>query len=131
MNRSKYKHIVFSIATSGLLSIGLFLLLNGTPQIACADPGDLFVTPSGSGDCSQIAPCDLQTAIGLASDGNAIYLTEGIYTGSGGAVVTVTQSIALYSGRDGSTATPPTRWWTTTSPWSWRANSATVHSICR
>jgi hypothetical protein len=109
MHLSKYKHIVFSIVTGGLFLVGLFLLLNGTPQIARADPGDLFVTPGGSGDCSQVAPCDLQTAIGLASDGNAIYLTEGIYTGSGGAVVTVTRSIALYGGWDGSATMPPAR----------------------
>jgi hypothetical protein len=109
MHLSKYKHIVFSIVTGGLFLVGLFLLLNGAPQIARADPGDLFVTPGGSGDCSQAAPGDLQTAIGLASDGNAIYMAEGIYTGSGGAVITVTKSIALYGGWDGSATAPPAR----------------------
>ena len=109
MNLSKYKHIVFSMVTGGLFLIGLFLLLNGAPQIARADLGELFVTPSGSGDCSQAAPCALQTAIGLASDGQTIYLAEGIYTGDGGAVITVTKSIALYGGWDGGTTTPPVR----------------------
>ncbi len=49
MNLSKYKHIVFSMATSGLLLVGLFLLLNETSQIARTAPGDLFVTIDGSG----------------------------------------------------------------------------------
>jgi len=109
MNLGKYKHIVFSLATGSLLLVGLFLLLNGTSQVARADPGDLFVTHGGSGDCSQATPCDLQTALGLASDGNTIYVAAGTYTDAGGAVVTVTKSITLYSGWDGTTTTPPVR----------------------
>ena len=42
--------------------------------------------------CSQATPCDLQTALGLASDGNTIYVAAGTYTGAGGAAVTVTKS---------------------------------------
>lgn len=109
MNLNKYKHIVFSLATGILLLVGLFLLLNGTPQIARAASGDLFATPTGSGDCSQTNPCDLQTALGAATDGHTIYLAEGVYTGAGGAVITVTQSITLYGGWDGATTTPPMR----------------------
>jgi hypothetical protein len=109
MNLSKYKRIVFSLVASGPLLVALFLLLNGAPQIARADPGDLFVTIGGSGDCSQASPCDLQTALDTASDGDTIYIAEGIYTGSGGAVVTVTNSITLYGGWDGTTTTPPVR----------------------
>lgn len=103
MNISKCKHIVFSLAISGLLLAGLFLLLNGAPQIARADSGDLFVKPGGSGtSCSQSDPCDLQAALSTATDGDTIYLAQGTYTGSGGAVVTVTKSITLYGGWDGS-----------------------------
>ena len=109
MNLSKYKHIVSSLVAGGLLLVGLFLLLNGAPQIARADPGDLFVTLSGGGDCSQGNPCDLQTALGTASDGDTIYIAGGVYTGSGGAVVTVTHSITLYGDWDGTTTTPPVR----------------------
>ena len=54
--------LMFSLTASGLLLAVLFLLLNGTPPIARADPVDLFVTPGGGGDCSQANPCDLQTA---------------------------------------------------------------------
>jgi len=110
MNLDKYKHLFLSLAAGGLLLIGLFLLLNGTPQIARAAPGDLFATPTGSGSaCTQASPCDLQTALGAASDGDTIYLAEGVYTGAGGAVITVTQSITLYGGWDGATTTPPAR----------------------
>jgi len=109
MNLSKYKRIVFSLTAGGLLLVGLFLLLNGAPQIARADPGDLFVSPTGSGDCSQGNPCDLQTALGAASDGDTIYIAGGVYTGSGGAVVTVNHSLNLYGGWDGATTTPVVR----------------------
>ena len=78
--------------------IGLFLLLSRAPQMARADAGDLFVSPRGSGDGSQGNPCDLQAALGMASDGDTIYLAGGVYTGNGGAVVTVTHSLALYGG---------------------------------
>lgn len=107
MNLSKSKHIVSNLATSGLLLIGLFLL--GAPQMARADAGDLFVSPVGSGDGSQGNPCDLQTALGLARDGDTVYIAGGVYTGSGGAVVTVTHSLTLYGGWDGTTTTPPVR----------------------
>jgi hypothetical protein len=105
----KKQHIVFSVATGSLLLVGLFLLLNGTSQVARADPGDLFVTHGGSGDCSQATPCDLQTALGSVSDGNTIYVAADTCTGAGGAVVTVTKSITLYGGWDGTTTTPPVR----------------------
>jgi hypothetical protein len=75
-----------------------------------ASPGDLFVTISGSGpDCLQAQPCDLQTALGMPQNGDTIYIAQGVYTGTGGAVVTVTRSITLYGGWDGSTETPPVR----------------------
>ena len=109
MYLNKYKHIVFSLATGGLLLLGLFLLLNGTPQIVRADPGDLFVAAGGSGDCSQATPCDLQTALSTATDGDTIYIAGGAYTGTGAAVITVTKSITLYGGWDGTTTTPPVR----------------------
>jgi nitrous oxidase accessory protein NosD len=103
------KHVVFSLAVCGLLLAGLFLLLNGAPHIARAAPGDLFVTPGGSGDCSQASPCDLAAALGLASDGDTIYVAQGTYTGSGGAVVTITHSITLYGGWDGAASGPVVR----------------------
>jgi hypothetical protein len=109
MNLGKYKHIVFSMATGSLLLVGLFLLLNVTSKVAHAAPGFLFVSPSGSGDCSQGNPCDLQTALGTTSDGDTIYIAGGVYTGSGGAVVTVTHSLYLYGGWDGTITMPVVR----------------------
>jgi hypothetical protein len=109
MNLGKHKHIVFSLAASGMLLAGLLLLLNETSQKARAASVDLFVTPGGGGDCSQGSPCDLQTALGSASNGDTIYLAGGTYTGSGGAVITVTQSITLCGGWDGATTPPVVR----------------------
>ena len=109
MRPNKYRHVIFSTVTGGLLLVGLFLLLNGAPQVARAASGDLFVTPGGGGDCSQAAPCNLQTALGLVSDGDTIYMASGTYTGTGAAVLTVTKSITLYGGWDGAATTPPVR----------------------
>lgn len=103
MNTSKYKRIIFSLGASGLLLWGMFLLLSGSPRIARANAGDLFVTTTGGGDCSQPNPCDLQTALGMAVDGDSIYIAEGTYIGEGGAVITLTHSINLYGGWDGTT----------------------------
>ncbi len=110
MNLGKYKRVVFSLAASSLLLVGLLLLLNGAPRIARAAPGDLFVTTDGSGTgCTQANPCDLVTALSQAIDGDTIYVAQGTYTGAGTAVVTVTKSITLFGGWDGTTTTPPVR----------------------
>jgi len=106
---NKYARIVSCLAVSGLLLAGLFLLLSDAPQVARANPGNLFVTYSGAGDCSQASPCDLQTALGMAGDGDAIYIAAGTYDGSGGAVITITHNIAIYGGWDGHTTFPPVR----------------------
>jgi hypothetical protein len=110
MNLSQYKRIVISLAASGLLVVGLFLLLDETARIARADPGKLFVTMDGSGaGCTQAYPCDLVTALNQSTNGDTIYVAQGTYTGTGAAVVTVTKSITLFGGWDGSMATPPLR----------------------
>lgn len=109
MNLNKYARIVSCIAAGGLLLIGLFLLSSETPWTARAAPGDLFVTPSGGGDCSQASPCNLEMALSTAGDGDVLYLAAGTYAGSGGAVVTITHNSALYGGWDGSTVSPPVR----------------------
>lgn len=109
MKLSTRDRILVSLATVGVLAAGLFLLLTGTAPKAVADADALFVTPGGSGNCSQASPCDIQTALSTATDGDIAYLGEGSYTGTGGAVVTITKSIALYGGWDGTTGTPPRR----------------------
>ena len=69
--------------------------------------GAFFVTLTGSGSaCTQSQPCLLPEALNKAVNGDTLYLAAGMYTGSGAAVVTVTQSITIYGGWDGSTASP-------------------------
>jgi len=109
VNSYKLKPLVRSLAIGGLLLVGLFLLMGDAFPTARAAPGDLFATPNGTGDCSQATPCDLQTALAQATDGNTIYLAGGTYTGTGAAVITVTRSITLCGGWDGDTTTPPVR----------------------
>ena len=110
MNLDRYKHIALGVATGSLLLVGLLLLLNSAALEVLAGSGPLFVAPTGSGAaCSQAAPCALQTGLAQAGDGNTVYLAGGTYTGTGGAVVTLTRSITLYGGWDGSTTAPPVR----------------------
>lgn len=107
MNIKKLSQIFGSLVSSIVFLIGLLVFLAGNSQAALAGNGDLFVSPGGGGDCSQASPCDLQTALGTALDGDRIYLAAGTYTGSGDAVVTLSHSVSLYGGWDGSPTTPP------------------------
>jgi hypothetical protein len=110
MDLSKFKPVVFSMAASGLLLAGLFLLVQGTTPTARADPGSLFVTANGNGVvCTQANPCDLATALNQSSHGDTIYVAQGIYTSASAAVATVTKSITLFGGWDASLAMPPVR----------------------
>jgi uncharacterized repeat protein (TIGR01451 family) len=78
--------------------------------ITFVGPDVFFVTTGGSGTaCTQAVPCALQTALDQATDGYTIYVAQGTYTGAGGAVVTATQSIALYGGWDGAPTGPVNR----------------------
>jgi hypothetical protein len=99
----------FTTRTTVALALGLALallwVLGAHPRLVLADPGDLFVTTDGSGTaCARDAPCSLQAALGKAVGGDTIYVAQGIYTGTGSAVVTVTQSITLAGGWDGAPA---------------------------
>ncbi len=101
---------ILGAAVIGLALAGLSLLLAGASQAAGTASGTLFVSPGGSGTaCSQAAPCSLQTALAQAHDGDTLYLAEGTYTGTGTAVITLTKSITLYGGWDGTTTTPVAR----------------------
>jgi hypothetical protein len=103
MNLDKSKHIALSFAAGILLLIGLFLMLGSTGQTAPTEPGTLFVKADGAGmDCTQTAPCTLHTALDQSADGDTVYVATGIFTGTGSAVITVTHSITLYGGWDGS-----------------------------
>lgn len=71
---------------------------------------DIFVSPVGSGTaCTQAYPCGLQEALTQANDNDVIYVAEGTYTGTGDAVVTLTKTIQLLGGWDGSSQTPVVR----------------------
>jgi hypothetical protein len=95
-----FEYVLFSVAIAILILIGV-LFFTGA-QVARAGPGELFVKPNGTGVlCTQAQPCPLATALGEALQGDIIYLAQGSYTGSGGAVVTLTKSISLYGGWDG------------------------------
>jgi hypothetical protein len=107
MNTHRRVHLLASLAFGVVLLSGLLLLLGGARRTARADAHDWFVTPTGTGDCSQAAPCGVQTALGVATDGDTIFLAAGTYTGSGGAVLTITHSITVVGGWDGSATTPP------------------------
>jgi hypothetical protein len=110
MNLTKARHMGICLAASCLLLAGLFLFLNGAPQTARANPGDLFVMTGGSGSvCTQADPCDLATALNQSAGGDTIYLAQGTYTGAGEEVVLLTKGISLYGGWDASLTTPPVR----------------------
>jgi len=99
---SKNMRVIYSLVVGGLLLIGLLLALDGTPHIARADPGALFVTPTGTGTaCTTAQPCTLQEAVAQAADGDTVFVAQGTYTGSGAAVITITKSITLYGGWSG------------------------------
>ncbi|RCK73791.1 MAG: Fibronectin type III domain protein [Anaerolineae bacterium] len=109
MKRRKIEAILFCLALSGLLVVGLFLVLSQTAQEVRASPGQLFVTPGGSGDCSQSNPCNLQTALSSSNNGDEIYLAQGTYTSSDPEVLKVTKNLTFYGGWNGTTTSPPVR----------------------
>lgn len=72
------------------------------PRASVSAPVTRFAKSGGSGGaCTQSAPCTLQTALNQSNHGDTIYLGGGAYTGSGGAVVTLTKSVALLGGWNG------------------------------
>jgi len=87
-----------------VLGLGLILVLLTWLHIAqaAAIATDRFVAATGSGSaCTQAAPCALQTALGLAANGDTIYVAGGVYIGTGAAVITLTRSITLAGGWSG------------------------------
>lgn len=110
MNRWPYRRIALSIALFVVLFTAVLWLADLALPLAHADPGTLFVKPTGSGTaCTAAAPCTLATALAQARTGDTVYLAAGTYTGSGSAVITVTRSITLLCGWDGSMAYPVVR----------------------
>ncbi len=94
------------VLTCALLWAAVLWLVPGA-EVARANPGALFVSVTGSGSaCSQAAPCDLQTALAQAAEGDTLYVGAGTYTGSGDAVATIARSVTVYGGWDGAASGP-------------------------
>ncbi len=104
-----YRRVIFS------LTLGLGLLLawcwqsGGVPNPIRAASGALFVTPDGTGNCSQDDACDLPAALAQAVAGDTIYLAQGTYTGTGDAVLVLTHDLLLAGGWDGAPSGPVIR----------------------
>ena len=111
-----------------VLTLALLMALSPSSEVARAWPvtpaitpkppitrpsGPAFVKPGSTGGwCLQNDPCgSIQYAINECEPGNGdtIYVAGGTYTSTGTAVITVTKSITLYGGWDGSTTTPVVR----------------------
>jgi hypothetical protein len=69
-----------------------------------------FAHPNGTGTlCTQLSPCRLGVALTVASDGDLVFAAAGTYTGTGDSVLTVTKSVQILGGWDGSPSGPPGR----------------------
>jgi len=101
-DKMRYRRLLLAFVFGLGLTLALLMGLNSRPVIARATSENLFVKVGGIGGCTQAAPCDLQTALTQAGDDDTIYIAQGDYTGSGAAVVNITQGITLYGGWDGS-----------------------------
>ncbi|MGD2146383.1 MAG: hypothetical protein PVH41_06800, partial [Anaerolineae bacterium] len=109
MKLKTYVRIAATLTTTGIVLVAFLVLLGEVPKTASADVADLFVAPDGHGACVQGDPCDLQTALGLAGSGDTVYVAGGSYTGTGVAVVTITESISLLGGWSGAPVGEPMR----------------------
>jgi hypothetical protein len=99
---------LFSVIALSFFALAMLMILNQRSASALAT--NYFVKTTGSGGtCLQSAPCQLQTALGLANTGHTIYVASGTYTGTGSAVVTVTKSITLAGGWNGAASGPIVR----------------------
>ena len=109
MSLSRFKQVLPSLAVGSTILFGLLLLLTGTARTGRLGTDSVFAAPAGIGDCSQASPCDLHTAVAAVPDGGTVYLAEGAYTGTGHAVISLTQNITVFGGWDGTTTVPPLR----------------------
>lgn len=108
MVKKNFYLLLLSLTSGGMLVVALLAFFTTTAQAYPNPIFPFFVSQAGSGDCSQADPCSLSTGLAQANfDGTIIYVAGGSYTGSGGAVVTLTHSIQFIGGWDGSTTYPP------------------------
>lgn len=107
MNRVKVSQLAASLVISGVvLALACWVASSEVP-VARASPDVFFVKPAGSGtSCTQAAPCELDEAMAQAGAFDTIYVSEGVYYGSGSAVITITDSITVIGGWDGAVSGP-------------------------
>ncbi len=81
------------------------LLMLVIPTIPVRAVGPYFVTPTGTGTCTQASPCSLSTGLALAVEGDVIYAGAGVYTvSSGNEVVLLNKPVYLYGGWNGASS---------------------------
>lgn len=101
MRRSPARSVLLALTVTLLLFAALTSL---TRAPASADGAAIYyATPNGTGTaCTRAAPCQPNAAVSKAAVGDSIYLAAGTFTGSGGAVISITKSLALLCGWNGS-----------------------------
>jgi hypothetical protein len=92
-----------------LLIVLSFMLVVVQPARPVQALGVVFVTPGGTGDCSQASPCNLADGLSLVDSGGTLYAAEGTYTGTGNQVVWINKTINLLGGWNGEATGAPVR----------------------
>ena len=102
-----------AVSPAGIIArifILIVFFLMVAPVRSVSALSQVFVTPTGAGDCSQGSPCDLATGLSLVDTGGTLYAAAGTYTGkSGNQVVLLTKSINFLGGWDSNTSVPVVR----------------------
>ncbi|MBN2258674.1 MAG: right-handed parallel beta-helix repeat-containing protein [Anaerolineaceae bacterium] len=94
-----HKPARFTLALSVILTLLALLWMPAGPARAVSQ---IFITPNGSGDCSQASPCSLTNGLALALEGDTIFAGAGVYTAaSGNEVVLLDQPVNFNGGWNG------------------------------
>ena len=89
------------------LILGCVLSIGSAPGLVFADGASLFVVVSGQGNCSQASPCQLETAMDTAGNGDSIYLAAGTYTGTTDPLFSFDKDLSIYGGWNGDATGEP------------------------
>ncbi len=104
---NKFKYFLLALFSGWFLAIILLITLSLPNRVGKAASSKLFASPVGSGNaCTQSTPCPLSTALNIAANDDTIYLSQGVYTGTGFAVVQITKTVSLLGGWNGAPAGP-------------------------
>ncbi len=87
---------ITKILINWLMILFALSVVNPTRQVQAL--GVVFVTPGGTGDCSQASPCNLSVGLSTVDSGGTLYAAAGTYTGSGNQVVWLNKTINLLGG---------------------------------